>query len=320
MASNTAAIIVACISGGISITVAILAAWARGAQDRELEKLRGDQKRKLQDLKAEKDRELQNFKAEKDRQLHDLKAEKDREPQGFKARQDTKLETLKGSHNWELGNLRHTLQQELQRDLGVFRDSLLQRREEQAKKEAAEKLFAKYRDPLLRSAYDLQSRIYNIYALGFAGKFDTKYFRDKTLFVLAEFLGWLEILRHEMRFLDLGAEEVTKNLRLSLDEIQNVLASQHEWGRRAFGSDDFYVYRGQQRAIGELMTTRLEGDSSGHRRLVAWCASCTLLWSRRRISRSSRNGSTGWARRRRRSPIRMTSPCALPSFKGRLST
>ena len=61
-----------------------------------------------------------------------------------------------------------------------------------------------YRNPLLRAAYDLQSRIWNVHG-GFRGRGDTEqdYVVTNTLYVLAEFFGWLEIVRRELQFLDL---------------------------------------------------------------------------------------------------------------------
>lgn len=60
--------------------------------------------------------------------------------------------------------------------------------------------------PLLRSAYDLQSRIYNVCLRdGFTGSRDPEYFRLNTLSLFGEFLAWLEIIRREIQFLDVGA-------------------------------------------------------------------------------------------------------------------
>src|ERR1700761_1186413 len=79
------------------------------------------------------------------------------------------------------------------------------REQEVAEKNRAEeagRIVARYRDPLLRSAYDLQSRIYNIYRPGggFRGGRDPEYFRLNTLFLFAEFLAWLEIIRRDIQF------------------------------------------------------------------------------------------------------------------------
>jgi hypothetical protein len=110
----------------------------------------------------------------------------------------------------------------------------------------------RFRDPLLRAAFDLQSRLYSIVQLGFLRKYyyrseaDSLYAVQSTLYVIAEFLGWVEALRREIQFLDLG--DVAASRRLS-ELLQHV--------SQAFLTDTidltFRLFRGEQRAIGELM-------------------------------------------------------------------
>jgi hypothetical protein len=141
--------------------------------------------------------------------------------------------------------------------LEEVKDQLARGREAATKAEEAERLIAKYRDPLLRSAYDLQSRIYNVCRQdGFTGSRDPEYFRLNTLFLFGEFLAWLEIIRREIQFLDVGAVQATKDLSHKVQEVQDQLASTSEL------HDDFYLYRGHQRAIGELMLVRTDGQSA----------------------------------------------------------
>ncbi|MEQ3554018.1 hypothetical protein WIS52_26395 [Pseudonocardia nematodicida] len=45
------------------------------------------------------------------------------------------------------------------------------------------------------AAYDLQRRIYDIIERGFRGTRNSDYFATSTRYVVAEFLGWLEIIR-----------------------------------------------------------------------------------------------------------------------------
>jgi hypothetical protein len=126
---------------------------------------------------------------------------------------------------------------------------------EKTRTDEANRVIARYRDPLLRSAYDLQSRIYNIYRPGgFTGGRDPEYFRLNTLFLFAEFLAWLEVIRREIQFLDLGAVQETKIISRALQQIQHELAT-----TTVLRDDDLYLYRGEQRAIGELMLVRAEG-------------------------------------------------------------
>ena len=79
-------------------------------------------------------------------------------------------------------------------------------------------LMSKYRDPLLRSAIDLQSRLYNIHQHDFLKRFYQRspsaknYAIHNTLYVVAEYFGWVEILRREIQFLDLGELEMNRRL------------------------------------------------------------------------------------------------------------
>ena len=138
-----------------------------------------------------------------------------------------------------------------------YKDKLASERSALDKSEEAELLVARYRDPLLRSAYDLQSRIHNL--LGktpFSGdKYYPDYLRLSTLFVIAQFFGWLEIVRREMQFLDLGEEHKTKELGEKLEAIQR---SWSTTSSEKLPLDDYCIYRIQQRAIGELMISRID--------------------------------------------------------------
>jgi hypothetical protein len=200
MSSDTTAIIIAGISGAVSLAAAAWVEWSRRRTASQLQDLQTKQADKLERLRSEQAKELEEFK-----------------------------------------------------------DHLTRRHETTAKADEAARLVNKYRDPLLRSAFDLQSRIWNVYEGGFRGRRDPEYFRLNTLFLLAELLGWLEIIRREMQFLDLGGVDATKNLGLKISRVEGLLASTGSM------RDDCYVYRGHQRAIGELMLNRINGDLTGRR-------------------------------------------------------
>jgi hypothetical protein len=128
-----------------------------------------------------------------------------------------------------------------------------QRDRERTKAETVESIVKRYRDPLLRASFDLQSRVYNIVRRRFIATYygderrdTTEYARENTLFVIAEFLGWVEILRREVRFLDLGVETRNQEWVNHLAAVRNVL--QHDRGGPVF-----QIMNGQQRAIGEVM-------------------------------------------------------------------
>lgn len=139
------------------------------------------------------------------------------------------------------------------RELEVVKHELAEQRAANDRHAQTAELVRAYRNPLLRAAYDLQSRIWNVHG-GFRGRGDTEqdYVVTNTLYVLAEFFGWLEIVRRELQFLDLADEQETGALQADLDRIQGTFAST---SRRRH--DDFSIYRGQQRAIGELMIVEL---------------------------------------------------------------
>lgn len=72
-------------------------------------------------------------------------------------------------------------------------------------------MMSHYRDPLLQATADLRSRLVTILAEDFLGRFFIKgkeeqkiYAVRHTLFVFAEFLCWIEVLRQGVSFLDLG--------------------------------------------------------------------------------------------------------------------
>jgi hypothetical protein len=142
-------------------------------------------------------------------------------------------------------------------DIETHKSGLAASQAAETRAEDARRLMARYRDPLLRTAYDFQSRLYNILRPGgFRGGRDPEYFQTNTLFVMAEFLGWLEIIRRDMQFLDIGAVEETRELNARVGKVQDRLA------HTSNTSDPFYLYRGQQRAIGELMLSPVTAKGS----------------------------------------------------------
>lgn len=125
----------------------------------------------------------------------------------------------------------------------------------------AEAILARYREPLVGAAYELQGRLYNILKLGFLSKYlvagdeaQTRYAVENTLYVVAQYFGWSEILRREIQFLSFSDSERTR----AVAERQHRIVE-------LFQSDDprlgrpFLVWRGEQRAIGERMIER-DGD------------------------------------------------------------
>lgn len=132
------------------------------------------------------------------------------------------------------------------------------------KEELVEELMSRYREPLLRAAYDLQSRIYNIIRQEFLVRYggqgrehEQAYAVDNTLFLFAEYFGWVEILRRDVQFLDLGDVERNRLLVERLEAIGDTFASD-----RKVLAPSFRIFRGDQRALGELMIPS-SSDSNG---------------------------------------------------------
>jgi hypothetical protein len=110
-----------------------------------------------------------------------------------------------------------------------------------------------YRDPLLQAAADLRSRLRTILVEDFLGRFlvngkETQkvYAVRHTLFVFAEFLCWLEILRQGVSFLDLGDDGRNRRLMRHITIIRRVMFDSQM-------DPLFLIVTGYQRALGELM-------------------------------------------------------------------
>jgi hypothetical protein len=130
---------------------------------------------------------------------------------------------------------------------------LERRRRHDSQVEDAERVLHQYRDPLLDAAQTLQSRIYNIVQQAYLIRYlrcgdpdEERYARDYTLFAVAEYLCWVEIVRRELRFLDLG--DVARNRQLLAHLTQTQLTLQTDRVQ-----SPLQIFRGRQRAIAELM-------------------------------------------------------------------
>lgn len=141
------------------------------------------------------------------------------------------------------------------------------RRSRESKEELVATLMARYREPLVRAAFDLQSRIYNIVAQAFLVDFylrgsavEQEYAVRNTLFVFADYLGWVEILRRDVQFLDLGDVERNRKLADRLDAVSEVLGNS-----RTIKDPAFRLFRGQQRALGEVMIEAMGANDSAPR-------------------------------------------------------
>ena len=144
------------------------------------------------------------------------------------------------------------------RNVARLNSELEERQRVRTKREQADELRAQYRDPLLGAVFDLQSRLFNIVAKAFLvhyyngdDKTSRAYAIENTLYLLAEYLGWVEIMRREIQFLDLGEEVANRRWVATLERVRDTLA-------RDDIDPTLRVFRGEQRAIGELMAVAVE--------------------------------------------------------------
>jgi hypothetical protein len=132
----------------------------------------------------------------------------------------------------------------------------------------SEKLVAKYRDPLLLAASDLQSRLFNIVDKGILNYFDAPHQRQRdiltiyTCFLVGQYFAWTNILRRQAQFLCFSTDKQNKQLADTLATISHVFATDGEYGPE----QPFLLWRGQQMAIGELMT--IKEDNGEDKELV----------------------------------------------------
>lgn len=124
----------------------------------------------------------------------------------------------------------------------------------------AEELEARYRSSLLTAAYDLQSRLYSIAGqefLRFYWNEDRFYAETSTLWLIGQYLGWVEIFRRDAG-LALGGDKRGDRLLALLAQIQAIFATDApELGYMR-------VFRSHQSAIAEVM---ISDEGRGTRRV-----------------------------------------------------
>jgi hypothetical protein len=124
---------------------------------------------------------------------------------------------------------------------------------------AARARLDRFRMPLLAAADDLGRRLNNIRNDGFFAYLDVDHRRDmalrSTLFRLAQYLGWVEIIYGHADRLRFENDGATKAVSQTMSDISWILAAD-EFDRRDddhFTSSQLMLWREEQRAIGELM-------------------------------------------------------------------
>lgn len=131
---------------------------------------------------------------------------------------------------------------------------LQQERHRESKAEITEEIISRYREPLLLAANSLQSRLFNAVGDDYLRRFlycgdpeEERYAREFSVYAVAEYFCWVEIIRRELRYLDLGSEERTRAFNRHLETVS------HLFGTTGIEQSHFRVFRGKQKALGELM-------------------------------------------------------------------
>jgi hypothetical protein len=132
--------------------------------------------------------------------------------------------------------------------------ALEEQRRSETKAEQTEEILSRYREPLLLAAHSLQGRLYNSVATDYLTQYlhcgdeeQERYARDFTVYVFGEYLCWVEIIRRELRMLDLGDEQRNRDFQQRLEDIHRAISTQ------SVPQTHLRLFRGQQRALGELM-------------------------------------------------------------------
>jgi hypothetical protein len=130
----------------------------------------------------------------------------------------------------------------------------------QARKERldrAEDLATRFREPLLQSANNLASRLYNIAKMDFLGRFlmadeaspqEREYAVRNTCYLFGQYLAWVEIIRREAQYVDPRSREKNRTIVETVEHVRDRMAESDRVENRPLR-----LFRGEQRAVGELM-------------------------------------------------------------------
>jgi hypothetical protein len=158
-----------------------------------------------------------------------------------------------------------------------FENLIAAQQKAQSKAEQAEAILSRYREPLLNSAQNLHSRLYTIVEHNALDRYLhcgdpdlERYARDYTVYLFAEYLCWAEIVRRDLRFLDLGSEDSNRELVRLLEVNQLAISSEAL-------PKPLRLFRGQQRAIGELMMTPTDDPGPARYESLGYVKFCEQL-------------------------------------------
>jgi hypothetical protein len=122
--------------------------------------------------------------------------------------------------------------------------------------DVADQLAVRFREPLLLAVFNLETRIYNIVELGFFARFlapdsseeDREYAVLNTLYVVGQFFCWCEILRRDSQFVDPRNDERNCAVMRTLEAVRETFTDSITANEQCFR-----LFRGEQRALGEVM-------------------------------------------------------------------
>ncbi len=131
---------------------------------------------------------------------------------------------------------------------------------------AAEEIATRFREPLLHAVFNLETRIYNIVELDFFGRFlgadstdsEKEYAVLNTMHVFAQYFCWLEILRRESQFVDPRNDQRNRAVDVGTEAVRNAFADSIVIQEKCFR-----LFRGEQRALGEVMLVPAEAPRPG---------------------------------------------------------
>ena len=130
-----------------------------------------------------------------------------------------------------------------------------------------EKAMAKYRDPLMLAAYDLERKLWVLAEVEHLKntRAEQDYLHARTYFLLGQYFSWVYILRNETQLLRFSETERTKLHTKALAKIAD------EFSERQKGSSQVLRLRtGDQEALGEEMTTEKRGEKEGQRICIGY--------------------------------------------------
>ena len=170
----------------------------------------------------------------------------------------------------------------------------------------ADDLAVRFREPLLQSAHNLQSRLFNIVRKDFLSRFRTaqgatdaerEYSVVNTVYLFGQYLAWVEIVRRESQYLDPRSRESSRRDRRTARGRPGLRS------RTATTYDDrcLGIFRGEQRA--DRRGDAAHGDDSAGPAAVGVPGLRRLRGEFRRptswtlVSRHSRRTSMRWRSR-----------------------